>query len=80
MALLCELIRRYNVRGLVELLNSTAPPDVNGVDERGDTPLHWAVFYNDVNACEELLRHGADWSRRSGSKGYTPLHEAAWDG
>ena len=80
MSLVCKIARRGDVKELVELLNSKASVNVNEVDHRGDTPLHWAVFCNHADVCEELLRHGADWSRRSGRRGHTPLHDAAWDG
>ena len=80
MSLLCKIARRGDVKELLELLNSKASVDVNEVDERGDTPLHWAVFCNHADVCEELLRHGSDWTRRSGRRGHTPLHDAAWDG
>ena len=80
MSLLCTIARRGDVKDLVELLSSSASMDVNETDERGDTPLHWAVFCDHAEVCEQLLRHGADWSRRSGRRGQTPLHDAAWDG
>ena len=81
MGTLCKLARHGDVKELVQVLNKThLTVDVNEEDERGDTPLHWAVFCNHVNVCEELLRHGADWSRKSGRRGHTPLHDAAWEG
>ena len=79
MSLLCTIACRGDVKDLVELLSSSALMDINKVDEQGDMPLHLTVCCDHAEVCEEFLRHVADWSRRSGRRGLTPLHDAAWD-
>jgi ankyrin repeat protein len=50
-----------------------------GVDADGTTPLHWAVYRNDVAAVKQLLAIGADVNARN-DYGATPLSEAAVTG
>ena len=50
--------------------------DVDAKDGFGDTPLHYAVFYDDVGMVQMLIDAGADIDA-PGQSGSTPLHEAA---
>jgi uncharacterized protein len=56
-----------------------APIDVNTRGFFGDTPLHVAAVWGDVDAGKILLNAGADINAR-GEDGYTPLHEAVEQG
>ena len=51
-------------------------PDVDEVDDQGQTPLHVAAFENQLNIIKLLLRKGADCNALD-SKSWTPLHCAA---
>ena len=54
------------------LLNHGANP--NGVDNHGETPLHWAVSIPNPSTIDVLLLHGAIVT--ANFDGETPLHEA----
>ena len=49
--------------------------DVNEKDERGDTPLHWAVFKNSKPAIKLLVYNGANTLAGNG-QGKSPLMRA----
>src|SRR5690606_16894885 len=49
------------------------------MDVDGTTPLHWAVYRNDLEAVKRLLKAGAD-ARARNDYGATPLSEAAVTG
>ena len=49
---------------------------VNQGDSDGHTPLHWAVYENDIDSAEQLLRHEAD-PNLIDRYGRTAIHEAA---
>ena len=49
--------------------------EVNAKDEKGNTPLHYAVF-GDAQDVELLIARGADVNAK-GRNGWTPLHNAA---
>lgn len=49
---------------------------VNGRDQNGWTPLHWAAFKGRIKSVKVLLEHGADVDTVDDA-GYTPLHCAA---
>ena len=53
--------------------------DVDSVDCRGLTPLHWAATNGQTMAVRELIRNGAAKSVDAGEFG-TPLHQAAKKG
>jgi cytohesin len=63
---------------LIDVIWETEKFDINGVDNDGDTPLHWAIRgkYCDINA-RHLIRKGAD-PTIANKKGDTPLHLAAY--
>jgi ankyrin repeat protein len=52
---------------------------VNQKNIFGDTPLHVAVIWGDINAIRILIDFGADINCQ-GEHGYTPLHEAVEQG
>ena len=49
--------------------------DLNSVDERGSTPLHWASYSSSETALAYLLSY-CDNVNIQDSEGYTPLHLA----
>lgn len=53
--------------------------DVNAAEEDGTTPLHWAVYHNDVPLIDALLKAGAR-AKVANQFGSTPLTEAAVTG
>jgi ankyrin repeat protein len=63
---------------LIDVILETGKLDINGVDNNGWTPLHWAInktSYSKVNA-GHLIRKGAD-PTIANKEGDTPLHWAA---
>lgn len=57
-----------------ELINRRTDANVAHAD--GTTPLHWAVYYNDENLLQRLIRAGAEVTVRN-EYGATPLSQAA---
>jgi ankyrin repeat protein len=57
-------------------------PSASAHDNRGSTPLHRALFKDDVELAQFLFEHGADATAQDG-RGSTPLHNATsgdmWD-
>ena len=53
--------------------------NVNGKDDYGRTPLHWAAINGHLPAVQYLLGRGADINSK-GCYGDTPLHDAANNG
>ena len=39
--------------------------DINKYDDKGDTPLHWAVLLDNGPMVKFLLEHGADLSSKN---------------
>jgi ankyrin repeat protein len=58
------------------MLASKPKPDVRQTTSDGTTALHWAVYHNDVDLVERLLRAKADVNARN-DYGATPMSEAA---
>ena len=69
---------------LLEAVRGVCPPfdhpvTVSSRDPFGDTPLHVAAVWGDVEAIEMLVRAGADVDA-AGELGCTPLYEAVGQG
>src|SRR5262245_28925326 len=60
--------------GAVNAAAAAAPVRANDAD--GTTPLHWAVYGNDVAEVKRLIAAGADVNAQN-DYGSTPLSEAA---
>ena len=62
----------------VELVRKllAARADVNAADGNGTSPLHWAVWADDLRTVEELLRAGAS-ATGANAFGVTPIYTAA---
>ncbi len=58
-----ELVRRLLAAGA----------NINATDAMGETPLHWACAYNDVELVRLLLSLGADPHANRGLNGQTPV-------
>ncbi|KAM3929397.1 oxysterol-binding protein-related protein 1 isoform 2-T2 [Leptodactylus fuscus] len=52
--------REGNLAKLSELLNRAKPPDVNCIDQMGNTPLHCATYRGMKQCVSRLLKSGAD--------------------
>jgi ankyrin repeat protein len=61
---------------VIEFVLETGKFDINGVDNDGLTPLHWAILNSNVDIARYLLEKGADPTIRN-RNGNTPLHKAA---
>ncbi|MDT8398139.1 MAG: ankyrin repeat domain-containing protein [Pseudomonadales bacterium] len=76
-------------RGLLELASAgetvaarellTRRTDVNASQTDGTTALHWAVYYDDVDLVQSLLRRGANATVKN-DYGASPLSQAAITG
>jgi ankyrin repeat protein len=66
-------------RGREELLSivTSHPESIREVDEKGYTALHWAAYFDDVEAAKCLLEVRSDIMSVRSTKGYVPLHLAA---
>ena len=53
--------------------------DVNGKDQRGNAPLHYATWYGYKEVAALLIEKGADINIKD-QEGIAPLHTAAWYG
>ncbi|XP_014401638.1 PREDICTED: oxysterol-binding protein-related protein 1 [Myotis brandtii] len=73
--LLLEAAREGKTAELIALLNSPNPPDVNCVDQLGNTPLHCAAYRARGPCVLALLKSGADPSLRNRND-QKPLHLA----
>eukprot|EP00730_Choanoeca_flexa_P002486 TRINITY_DN11067_c0_g1_i3.p1 TRINITY_DN11067_c0_g1~~TRINITY_DN11067_c0_g1_i3.p1 ORF type:complete len:1163 (+),score=245.02 TRINITY_DN11067_c0_g1_i3:231-3719(+) len=72
-------ISDINPAGIVDDLLGCHCVDVNCVDSRMTTPLHWAAVCNRPDICKLLVQHGADPSFRD-VNGMTALHYATTKG
>ncbi len=59
-----------------ELLAATPKPDVNQHTADGATALHWAVYYNDAELVDQLIKAGANVNTKN-AFGSSPMSEAA---
>ncbi|XP_015276232.1 PREDICTED: oxysterol-binding protein-related protein 1 isoform X2 [Gekko japonicus] len=57
---------------LTELLNRPKPPDINCIDQMGNTPLHCAAYRAHKHCALKLLKAGAD-PKIKNKNGQTPL-------
>jgi len=71
---LIEAAKANDSAGALALIKDKA--DVNATESDGTTPLHYAVYHDDVALVESLLKAGAKASVTN-SYGSTPLSEAA---
>jgi len=71
---LMRAARVDDVQGMKRCLGEGA--SVNGRDQNGWTPLHWAAFKGGIKSVKVLLEHGAEVDTVDDA-GYTPLHCAA---
>ena len=72
---------RLGLRDLVERLIVEHPEHVNATGGRCGTPMHAAVKAGHAKILPLLIEHGADVEDQFGSiNGWTPLHDAAWEG
>ena len=69
--MLFDKIKKKKYKDAIELINYGA--DVNEKDEQGRTPLHWAVFHDNLPLVRQLLLAGADVSAITGVELQTPL-------
>jgi ankyrin repeat protein len=66
---------RSNKTVLLGILNNHNHIDINVRNNKGQTPLHTAMAYNNIDAVDVLIAHGSDINRKDDS-GKTPLHTA----
>jgi ankyrin repeat protein len=74
---LVDAVKSGDSTGALELIKQRT--DVNAAESDGTTPLHWAVYRNDVALVDELLKAGADVNAVN-EFGATPMSEAAVTG
>lgn len=75
-----EAVFNKNNKEFDKLLENALPPEVNRVDVHGNTPLHLAVIFNEVDMIKRLIKKGADVSEHVNKKGWTPFKLAINDG
>ncbi|KLI46273.1 ankyrin [Brachyspira hyodysenteriae] len=61
---------------VVIMLLDKDPTTINDVDNRGNTPLHWAAMKDKPETVKLLMENGADIESKD-ADGWTPLHYAA---
>ena len=67
---LIDAVKNNNVSKVLELLNNQENP--NGLNEQGNTALHYAVAMDNADMTQILLSYGADLNAQN-TKGWTPL-------
>lgn len=73
-----DAVKRHDTTALRSIL-AAKTPDVNAKEADGSTALHWAVYGDDAEAAELLLRAGAD-PQPANRHGVTPLWLAGLNG
>lgn len=71
---LVELVEGQHFAAALQRVNSGA--EINQPSSDGTTPLHWAVYYGNVDLAQRLLRAEADPNTRN-DYGSSPMMEAA---
>lgn len=72
--MLFKMIKEKKYKDAIELINYGA--DVNEKDAEGKTPLHWAVFHDNMPLVRQLLLAGADFAAITKVELQTPLFYA----
>ena len=72
---LIDAVAERNAEVVGLLLEYGADPQMHDGEGEGETPLHLAVYGNDLACVDVLLRHGAD-PLEPNSEGETPLDAA----
>jgi len=72
---LWEAARYGDLEACNDLL-ATTPGDLDGQDDAGRTPLHFAIAFGHEDIARRLMKEGANLSKVD-EKGNTPLHYAA---
>jgi ankyrin repeat protein len=63
---------------LIDVILKTGQFDINGVDNDGETPLHYAINGRNPTIARHLIQMGAD-PKISNYNGITPLESKAMD-
>jgi ankyrin repeat protein len=74
---LANALKNGDRAGALALIGQKA--DVNAAEADGTSPLHWAVYQNDVDLVDRLIKAGANVNAMN-EYGSTPLTEAAVTG
>lgn len=69
-----ETVKNGNLQGLINYLEHGT--DVNDKSLIGETILHYAVYFNNLEIVNYLIGHGANINSRD-FWNWTPLHNAA---
>ena len=67
-----EAVKKNDLGGAKKCLAQGA--DINGPDDKGLVPLHYAAYNTNPEMVRRLLAHGADVNRQRGHSLWTPLH------
>ncbi|XP_046655006.1 ankyrin-2-like, partial [Daphnia pulicaria] len=60
---------------VIDVVLETEKFDIDGVDNKGRTPLYWAIATNNLETVRHLIQKGAD-PTVANKDGHTPLHAA----
>ena len=71
---ICHLIKERKISQVMELLRKT-PALLHSSDDRGNTPLHWAVMTRQLELIDQLFDLGAD-AQAKRADGSTPVQVA----